>query len=83
MYHMKTATVRDLRYNFPRVERWLAEGEPVEITKHKKVVATLMPPDRPKRPPKMPDFLGRMRKIHGDKLLKVTGAELIRWDRDR
>jgi hypothetical protein len=24
-----------------------------------------------------------MKKIYGDKVLKVTGAELIRWDRDR
>jgi antitoxin (DNA-binding transcriptional repressor) of toxin-antitoxin stability system len=83
MYHMKTASVRDLRYNFPRVERWLAEGEPVEITKHKKVVATLMPPTAPPAKPKMPDFLGRMKKISGNKVLKVSGAELIRWDRDR
>lgn len=30
---MKTATVRDLRLHFPTVEGWLAEGEPVAITK--------------------------------------------------
>lgn len=80
---MKTATVRDLRYNFPRVERLLAEGEPIQITKHKRVVAKLVPPDPPKAPPKIPDFLGRMKKISGNKILKVSGAELIRWDRDR
>jgi len=83
MYHMKTATVRDLRYNFPRVERMLAEGEPVQITKRNKVVAKLVPPDPPDRPVKIPDFIGRMKKIYGDKVLKVSGAELIRWDRDR
>ncbi len=80
---MKTATVRDLRYNFPRVERLLAEGEPVQITKRNKVVAKLVPPDPPTARPKVPDFLGRMKKISGDKVLKVSGAELIRWDRDR
>jgi antitoxin (DNA-binding transcriptional repressor) of toxin-antitoxin stability system len=83
MYHMRTATVRDLRYNFRRVERLLAEGEPIQITKRKRVVAKLMPPDPPVEQPKMPDFLGRMKKIYGNKVLKVSGAELIRWDRDR
>jgi len=83
MYHMRTATVRDLRYNFRRVERLLAEGEPIQITKRKRVVAKLMPPDPPATPPKIPDFLGRMKRIYGNKVLKVSGAELIRWDRDR
>ena len=83
MYHMKSATVRDLRYNFPRVERLLAEGQSIQITKRKKVVGKLVPPDTPDQPVKIPDFLGRMKKISGDKILKVTGAELIRWDRDR
>lgn len=82
MYHMKTATVRDLRYNFPRVERLLAEGEPIQITKRKRVVAKLLPPDPPATPPKMPDFLGRMRKISGGKVFKVSWAELLAQDRD-
>ena len=83
MDHMKTATVRDLRYNFPRVERLLAEGEPVQITKRKRVIAKLVPPDPEAKPSKMPDFLRQMKEIFGDKVLKVSGAELIRWDRDR
>lgn len=83
MYHMKRATVRDLRYDFPRVERLLAEGEPVEITKRNKVIGRLVPPEVEQKPVQIPDFLGRMKEIYGDKMLKVTGAELIRWDRDR
>jgi hypothetical protein len=31
----------------------------------------------------MPDFLARMRAIFGDRVLEVSGAELIRQDRDR
>jgi antitoxin (DNA-binding transcriptional repressor) of toxin-antitoxin stability system len=83
MYHMKRATVRDLRYDFPRVERLLAEGEPVEITKRNKVIGKLVPPEAEHMPVQIPDFLGRMKKIYGGKMLKVTGAELIRWERDR
>lgn len=41
---MKTATVRQLRTEFPRIEGWLAEGESVTITKHKVVVAELIAP---------------------------------------
>ena len=41
---MKTATVRQLRTQFPRIEGWLAEGERVAITKHKVIVAELSAP---------------------------------------
>jgi antitoxin (DNA-binding transcriptional repressor) of toxin-antitoxin stability system len=83
MYHMKRASVRDLRYDFPKVEKMLAEGETIEITKRNRVVATLAPAREENKPRHIPDFLGRMKKIYGDKVLKVSGAELIRWDRDR
>ena len=32
---------------------------------------------------KMPDFMGRMRAIYGDTIFQVSGADLIREDRDR
>jgi len=83
MYHMKTASVRDLRYNFKRVERLLAEGESIQITKRKRVVAELVPPPKPKKPPEMPDFLGRMRRISGNKILKVSWAEMLAEERGR
>ncbi len=38
---MKTATVRDLRYDFPKIEAWLRSGEEIQITKHNKPLATL------------------------------------------
>jgi antitoxin (DNA-binding transcriptional repressor) of toxin-antitoxin stability system len=78
---MKQTTVRDLRYNFPRVERLLADGESVEITKRRRVVARLVPVED-KKPP-IPDFGARAAKIFGKKTLPVSGAELVRLDRDR
>lgn len=81
MYHMRTATVRDLRYDFPRIERMLARGEEIRITKRGKVIAKLAPPRADQ--PKVPDFMGRMREIFGDRILSPTGAELIAQDRDR
>ena len=82
MYHMKRATVRDLRYDFPKVEKMLAEGESIEITKRNQVIGTLSPANIPRKV-EFPDFMARLKKIYGDKVLKVTGADLVRWDRDR
>jgi antitoxin (DNA-binding transcriptional repressor) of toxin-antitoxin stability system len=82
MYHMKKATIRDLRYRFPAVEAILAEGEEIEITRRKRVVARLLPPN-PKGPRKRPDFLRRLKATYGDKVQTVTSAELVSQERSR
>jgi len=81
MHHMKS-TVRDLRYRFSKIEDLLGEGREIEITKRKRVIARLVPPSPPMRG-KRPDFLGRLKKIYGDKALAVSGAELLAKERDR
>jgi antitoxin (DNA-binding transcriptional repressor) of toxin-antitoxin stability system len=80
MYHMKTVSVRDLRYDFKKVERMLSQGNVVEITKRRKVVAHLTPV--PSERPPLPDFLARLKEIYGDKVLEVSGADLISADRE-
>jgi antitoxin (DNA-binding transcriptional repressor) of toxin-antitoxin stability system len=82
MYHMRKATVRDLRYRFREVENLLREGEEIQITKRKRVIARLMPV-QPVAPCPQPDFLARLKKIYRGKPLKVSGAELISRERDR
>ena len=82
MYHMKTITVRDLRYDFPKVERILRNGDEVEVTKRGRAIARLTPISDSKPAP-IPDFMGRLRAIYGDRVLAVSGAEMIRQDRDR
>ena len=82
MYHMTKASVRDLRYDFKKIERLLLKGEEIQITKHRRVIARLMP-ERQESAKEMPDFRGRMRAIFGDKVLAVSGADLISADRDR
>lgn len=81
MYHMKSVSVRDLRYDFKKVERLLAEGDEIQITKRRTVIARIVP--EPTRRPPLPDFLGRLREIYGDKVPPVSGAEILSWDRDR
>jgi len=79
---MKQASVRDLRYQFPRLEALLRAGEEIEITKRRRVIARLVPPAAPAAVAK-PDFAGRMRFIFGRKQMPVTAAEMIADDRDR
>jgi len=79
MIHVKTTTVRELRTNFPRVERWVAEGERVQITKRRKVVAMLVPPPKPARARSgvLPNFAERVRSTFGSrKLTREQSAEL-------
>ena len=82
MYHMRKATVRDLRYRFREVENLLREGEEIQITKRKRVIARLVPA-KPAVPSRRPDFLARLKKIYRGKPLKVSGAELVSRERDR
>lgn len=43
MYHMKTATVRDLRNQFNRISKWLESGEVVQVLKRGKPFARVIP----------------------------------------
>jgi prevent-host-death family protein len=80
---MKRATVRDLRYDFPRVEAELADGEEIEIVKRGKVVAKLVGVESLPRPEITAEFLmARLNRIYGGRMSEETGAETIRKDRD-
>ena len=82
MYHMTKASVRDLRYDFKKIERLLLKGEEIQITKRRRVIARLVP-ETAETAKRMPDFEARVRKIYGDKVLAVSGADLVSWDRNR
>ena len=81
MYHMRKASVRDLRYAFKKIERLLHLGEEIQITKRRRVIARLVPDAQPAA--EVPDFMGRLRTIYGDKVLAVSGAQLVSEDRNR
>jgi antitoxin (DNA-binding transcriptional repressor) of toxin-antitoxin stability system len=76
---MKTATVRDLRNSFPRVAEWIAEGEPVEITKAGKLFARLVPPT-PAKTPKLvkPDIMARLKETWGDRIFSSKEVAAMR-----
>ena len=76
---MKTATVRDLRNRFTRVAAWIAEGEPVEITKAGKLFARLVPP-APAKTPKLvkPDIMARLKETWGDRIFSTKEVIAMR-----
>jgi antitoxin (DNA-binding transcriptional repressor) of toxin-antitoxin stability system len=82
MHHMRTVTVRDLRYRFSHVEDLLQEGEEIQITKRKRVIARLIP-EQAQPASKRPDFLARLKRIYGRKTLQTSGIELLRRERSR
>jgi antitoxin (DNA-binding transcriptional repressor) of toxin-antitoxin stability system len=82
MYHIKRASVRDLRYRFSEVEDLLRDGQEIQITKRRRVIAKLVPAPAA-QDGRRPDFLARLRKIYGTKLLKKSGADLLAEERGR
>ena len=76
---MKTAAVTDLRNRFPRVAAWIAEGEPVEITKAGKLFARLVPP-APVKTAKLikPDIMARLKKTWGDRVFSAKEVAAMR-----
>lgn len=83
MYHMKQASIRDLRYGFARIEDLLRQGYEVQITRRRKVIGRLVPERPAESSPKMPDFLAQLRQIYGDRILPTTGAEIVAEGRNR
>ncbi len=73
---MKTATVADLRNRLPCVFKWIEEGEEVELTKHGRVVARIVPaPPVTPRKFKAPNFGAIRRKALGEKPAMLTAAD--------
>ena len=66
---MKTATVRELRNEFSKLEAWLGEGEEIQIEKRGKVVGVLKPAVETKSSDVIwPDFTARRKTIWGDRV---------------
>ncbi|MCF7734105.1 MAG: hypothetical protein K9N23_20645 [Akkermansiaceae bacterium] len=77
---MKTATVRDLRYDFPKIESWLAGGEEILITKHAKPIARLTAATAVTEGPlpPLPDFEARRKKTWGDRFFTQAEVDEMR-----
>ena len=76
---MKTATLRELRNNFSKLEAWLGEGEQICIEKRGQPIAMLTPVDAGTvKKVEMPDFMARMRKTWGDRVFSEEEVKAMR-----
>ncbi len=76
---MKQATVRELRYEFPKIEAWLEGGEEIVITKHSRPVARIVAEDSVAKPlPPLPDFRARLKKTWGDRVFSQEEIDEMR-----
>ena len=80
---MKTASVRDLRQDFPRILAWIEAGEEVAITMRRQAVARLVPWPRKKTLPRpIPDLRGRLEKVFGTTIIRDKVMKTI-MEQDR
>lgn len=80
---MKTASVRDLRQDFPRILAWLQSGEEVAITLRREPIATLVPRARRKRGRRArPDLAARLRQVFGERVIPDQTMQAL-LDQDR
>lgn len=78
MIHMRTATVRQLRTEFPKVLGWVNAGESVAITRRRRVVANLTPAaEIPAGKPVCPDFAARLRRNYGSRTVPASAMAAI------
>jgi antitoxin (DNA-binding transcriptional repressor) of toxin-antitoxin stability system len=73
MYHIVKASIRDLRYQFRKVEHLLQQGEEIQITRRRRVIARLIP-EREGRTPEIPDYMARLKQIY-KKPLRTAARE--------
>jgi len=57
-----------------KIERLLREGEEIQISKRRRVIARLVP-ESVRSATQMPDFQARLRSIYGERSLQVRGAD--------
>jgi antitoxin (DNA-binding transcriptional repressor) of toxin-antitoxin stability system len=80
---MKTASVRNLRQDFPRILAWLQAGEEVAITFRRQAIATIIPrPQKKQSKRPMPDLTARLQKVFGQRIIPNKTMKVI-MDQDR
>ncbi len=83
MDHMRTATVRELRNEFPRIEAWVQEGESINISKRGKVIATLVPVSANAslgNKVNKPNIMARLRETWGGRVFSSEEVAAMRAD---
>lgn len=72
---MKTATVTEVGRDFLSVLKWVETGEEVQVVREGKPVAVISPAPRTV---KHPDYLARLKRIFGEKVLDAEVSAGLR-----
>lgn len=75
---MKTATVRDLRNDFAKIEAWIADGEEVCIEKRGQPIGYFSSRPKNEKPIQNPDFKARLKRIWGDRVFSEEEVKAMR-----
>ena len=75
---MKTATTTFLRRSFSRVLAWIEDGHSVDVTKHGRIMARLVPPIAVPKKLVKPDIMARLKEVWGDRVLSVAEVKEMR-----
>ena len=76
---MKTATIRDLRYDFSRVEAWIRNGSEIELTRHGRPIARITPLPKPAgRKLIKPDIMAQLKETWGDRIFSAKEVAEMR-----
>lgn len=76
MFHMKTASIREVQHNLAKILLWIGAGEKVIVTKRNKPIAEIKPLSK-KQKIVRPDFQKRLREIFDHPIRGISNAELI------
>ncbi len=76
---MRTATIRDLRYDFSRVEAWIRNGDEIEVTRHGRPIARITPlPALISKKLVKPDITARLKKTWGRRVFSAREVAAMR-----
>ncbi len=72
-----SVSVRELQQNLKSVLERVERGETVEVTKHRRLVARLLPPEPTEQPSPWPDLDARTREIFGRRRVSMPGSAAV------
>lgn len=81
--HMRTATIRRVQHHFNQILAWVADGETVTIPRRHYPIARLTPAECEPERIERPDFMVRLRKHYGKRVLPDSQRILGELREDR
>jgi prevent-host-death family protein len=73
-----SVSIRELQQNLKRVMARVERGEVVEVTRHRRPLARLVPVKPTGPVPNWPDLEARTRAVFGDRVIAPGGSDLVR-----